>query len=83
MPGWQLQQRFLKIKRRSLKEVEYEFYQTLVKENRKYSNKKSPHVKVEITTIVAISENVKQRIKRAPDGQRLKNFGGPGVTRLQ
>ena len=55
----------------------------IVKENSKYSKKKSPHVKVEITTIVAISENVKQRIKRAPDGQRLKNFGGPGVTRLQ
>lgn len=63
MPGWQLQQRFLKIKRRSLKEVEDEFYQMIVKENSKYSKKKSPHVKVEITTIVAISENVKQRIK--------------------
>ena len=83
MPGWQLQQRFLKIKRRSLKEVEDEFYQMIVKENSKYSKKKSPHVKVEITTIVAISENVKQRIKRAPDRQRLKNFGGPGVARLQ
>ena len=55
----------------------------IVKENSKYSKKKSPHVKVEITTIVAISENVKQCIKRAPDRQRLKNFGGPGVTRLQ
>ena len=55
----------------------------LVKENSKYSKKRSPHVKVEITTIAAISENVKQHMKRAPDKQRLKNFGGPAVTRRQ